>query len=99
MIMAMIDWWSGFGNMMSTWGGGLFGVGLGAAIAILVNIIAVLWGLADVMRSRRLDVGERIGWVVIILALQIVGVLLYLFVGREGREMRYEPPPRRGRTI
>ncbi|VVB60870.1 Cardiolipin synthase [uncultured archaeon] len=97
--MAMMNWWDGFGSMMGSWWGGMFGFSIAAVVAIIINVIAVLWALADVMRSRRLDVGERIGWVIIILSLQIVGVLLYIFVGREGREERgYEPSMRRGRT-
>jgi len=81
--MAMMDWYSGFGNMMG-YGWNMTGLGITAVILILINIIVVIWALVDVMRPKKMDSGIRIGWVVIILALQLLGVIIYLFMrGRE----------------
>lgn len=70
----------GWGNML---GAGMLGLGIAASILLLLNVLAMLWALADVMRRKKLDAGVRIGWVIIILVLQIVGVLLYVFAGKE----------------
>lgn len=82
--MAMMDWSDGFGNMMGYGGWNMAGVGLLAGLLILINIIAVIWAIADVMRPKKMDAGLRISWIIIILALQLLGVIIYLFMrGRE----------------
>ena len=81
----MMDWYSGFGNMMG-YGWNMTGFGISAVILILINIIAVIWAIADVMRPKKMDSGMRIGWIVIILALQILGVIIYLFMRRREEE-------------
>jgi len=80
--MAMMDY-TGWGNMM---GGSWLGLGLSAAILALINIVAVIWALLDVMKYKKLDTGVRLSWVVIILALQIIGVLMYMFAGKRDME-------------
>ncbi len=81
--MAMMDWVNGWGMMGS---GSLGSFGVAAAILVLINIIAVIWALVEVMRPKRMDAGVRISWVVIILALQILGVIMYLFMRKPETE-------------
>ena len=81
-MAGMMDY-AGWGNMMSGWGSGL---GAGVAILALINILAVIWALLDLMKYKKLDTGVRIGWIVIIISLQIVGVLMYLFAGKKDLE-------------
>ncbi len=62
----------------------MWGIGTGALLLLLVNIVAVIWALYDIMRLKKMDAGERISWVVIVLALQLLGVIIYLFMRRKG---------------
>ena len=81
-MAGMMDY-AGWGNMMSGWGSGF---GTGVAILALINILAVIWALLDLMKYKKLDTGVRIGWIVIIISLQIVGVIMYLFAGKKDIE-------------
>jgi Phospholipase_D-nuclease N-terminal len=65
-----------------------FGAGIGIlfflfflAIGILVFVFWLRM-LIDAIRNPRLSDSERIVWVLVIIFLQILGALIYFFVGR-----------------
>jgi hypothetical protein len=57
--------------------GGLFGL-LG-----LVYFIFWIWMLIDCLKNRRLEGTEKLIWVLVIIFLQFLGPLLYLFLAKE----------------
>ncbi len=55
---------------------------------VLCGIIALLafifwiWMIIDVIQNKGLTDGEKIGWVLAVIFLHIIGALLYFFIGR-----------------
>tara|TARA_R110002072_G_scaffold303029_3_gene491496 strand:+ start:11834 stop:12025 length:192 start_codon:yes stop_codon:yes gene_type:complete len=54
----------------------------------LLTAIAVFFALIDVAFSRR-PLVEKILWAVVIVMLPLLGILLYLLMGRSGRSDRH----------
>jgi hypothetical protein len=53
-------------------------------IGLLVFIFWI-WMLIDAIRNKGLTDGEKIGWVLAIIFLHIIGSLLYFFIARPKR--------------
>ena len=66
--LAVADPLFGFG-----WGGGIIGL-----IILILDIIAIM----DVLNSGR-KVEEKILWVIVILALPLLGLILYYLIGKK----------------
>ncbi len=49
-----------------------------------------VWMLVSAIQNPALGDGEKIGWVLAIIFLQILGALLYFFIGHP---KRHQPPP------
>jgi len=62
---------------------GIFGL----LFMVLVGIVGLLifvfwiWMLIDAIQNKGLTDGEKIGWVLAIVFLHIIGALLYFFIG------------------
>ena len=54
-------------------------------LLVLVNLAVTVWGIYDVLTSRN-DSNWKLLWVVIILFANLIGVLLYYFMGRKERK-------------
>ena len=68
--------------------GGLFLVW----VALIIASIAVwIWALVDAIKNPRLDDTSRIVWVIVIVATQIIGAIIYLAVGRSGSTSSASP--------
>jgi Phospholipase_D-nuclease N-terminal len=58
---------------------------------LLFGIIAVgilifwIWMLIDAIQNKGLSDGEKIGWVLAIVFLHIIGAILYFFIGHPKR--------------
>jgi Phospholipase_D-nuclease N-terminal len=66
---------------------GIFGL----LIMLFVGIISVgiivfwIWMLIDAIQNKGLTDGEKIGWVLAIVFLHIIGAILYYFIGHPKR--------------
>lgn len=60
----------------------LGGLGIGELIATLVVFILPLMALIDVLKSK-FEQNNKLIWLLVILFLNIIGTLLYLFIGRK----------------
>ena len=49
---------------------------------IVLQLVIVIWALADLMRRKSVKVLPKIGWVVIILAISLFGPIAYFVFGR-----------------
>jgi hypothetical protein len=68
-------------------GAGLFGL-LFLLIIVAIAIVTFvfwIWMLIDALQNPALNGGEKVAWVLVILFLQILGALIYFFVGRSKR--------------
>ncbi len=61
--------------------GGL--LGLIAALLSLLGFIFWLWMLIDAIRNKNLTDTEKIVWVLVIIFLNFLGAVIYLFAGRK----------------
>jgi hypothetical protein len=55
----------------------IFSYGLGG----LITLILVVWAIVDLLGSRRSGINTVI-WIIVILALPLLGAILYLLLGR-----------------
>jgi len=77
---------------------GVGGVALVPALLMLAIFLPVclglmvfwVWMLVSAIQNPALGDGEKIGWVLAIIFLQILGALLYLLIGHP---KRHQPPP------
>lgn len=54
-------------------------------VALIIASVAVwIWALVDAIKNPRLDDTSRIVWVIVIVATQIIGAIIYLIAGRSG---------------
>lgn len=60
----------------------LGGLGTGELIVILLFFILPLMALIDVLKSK-FEQNNKLIWLLVILFLNIIGTLLYLFIGRK----------------
>ena len=51
----------------------------------LLIIVFWIWMLIDAIQNKGLTDGEKIGWVLAIVFLHIIGALLYYFIGHSKR--------------
>lgn len=64
---------------------------IGVLVMVFLGIIAVLvfvfwiWMLIDAIQNKGLTDGEKIGWVLAIVLLHIIGSTLYFFIARPKR--------------
>ena len=63
---------------------GLFFMAIMAAIALAACVFWI-WMLIDAIQNKGLTDGEKIGWVLAIVFLHIIGALLYFFIARSKR--------------
>jgi hypothetical protein len=61
--------------------GGIFIMLMFAAIA-LAGFVFWLWMLIHAIQNRGLDGSERIVWIIVIVFVNLVGAIIYFFVGR-----------------
>jgi Phospholipase_D-nuclease N-terminal len=59
---------------------------LGFSLAALVFVFWI-WMLVDAIKNQGLGEGEKIGWVLAIVFLHVIGSLLYFFIGRPKRNV------------
>jgi hypothetical protein len=70
-------------------GGGAIGFGASLVCLLIsgllgiVSLVAVIWAIVDIVKSSSLDGTEKLIWVIVVLALNLLGVLIYAFVGRK----------------
>jgi hypothetical protein len=62
---------------------GLLAVGGLVGLLGIVYFIFWLWMLIDCLKNRRLDGTEKLIWILVIIFLQVLGPLLYLFLARD----------------
>jgi hypothetical protein len=62
----------------------LFAMVFFGIIAVLVFVFWI-WMLIDAIQNKGLTDGERIGWVLVIVLLHIIGSTLYFFIARPKR--------------
>ena len=62
----------------------LFAMVFFGIIAVLVFVFWI-WMLIDAIQNKGLTDGEKIGWVLAIVFLHIIGALLYYFIGHSKR--------------
>jgi hypothetical protein len=67
---------------------GLFLIAFCAVIGLLV-LVFWIWMLIDAIQNKGLTDGEKIGWVLAIVFLHIIGAILYFFIGRPKRNMPF----------
>ena len=66
---------------------------IGLLVMVFLGIIGLLvfifwiWMLIDAIQNRGLTDGEKIGWVLAIVFLHIIGSILYFFIARPKRPM------------
>jgi hypothetical protein len=61
----------------------------------IVGFAAVIWGLVDVVRvadDSMFRAGDRLIWVLVILFANLVGVIVYVIVGRPAPGSQPRPP-------
>ena len=63
---------------------GLFALLMLGALGVLACVFWI-WMLVDAIRNPELDEGEKIGWVLAIVFLHIIGAILYYFIGHPKR--------------
>ena len=63
---------------------GLFLI-VGCGIIALAVFVFWIWMLIDAIQNKGLTDGEKIGWVLAIVFLHIIGALLYYFIGHPKR--------------
>lgn len=66
-------------------------------VALLVLLVAVplalaltvfwIWMLVDAIQNKGLSDGEKVGWVLAIVFLHLLGAVLYYFIGRPKRKI------------
>jgi heme A synthase len=54
------------------------------ALALFMMVFWI-WMLVDAIQNRRLSDGEKVGWVLAIVFLHVLGSVLYFFIGRPRR--------------
>jgi hypothetical protein len=62
----------------------VFGVAVLAALALLTTIFWI-WMLVDAIQNKGLGDGEKVGWVLAIVFLHVLGAILYLLIGHSKR--------------
>lgn len=62
--------------------GGRVNVGTGGGLLGLVLLALVIWALVDIVQSGRPD-GNKILWALIIILLPVIGLILYVLIGRK----------------
>ena len=55
------------------------------ALIALAACVFWIWMLIDAIQNKGLTDGEKIGWVLAIVFLHIIGALLYFFIARSKR--------------
>jgi len=60
---------------------GLFGTAFMSALGIF-GLIIVIWAVIDIVKQERFTDIEKLIWVLIVIFLNIIGVIVYYFVGR-----------------
>lgn len=69
----------------------LFASGMGILMAlfmvplVLLFIVFWLWMLIDAIQNKGLTDGEKVGWVLAIVFLHVLGSILYFFIGHPKR--------------
>jgi NADH:ubiquinone oxidoreductase subunit 6 (subunit J) len=53
--------------------------------AVAFVFVFWIWMLVDAIKNRGIGDGEKVGWVLAIVFLHVVGSLLYFFIGRPRR--------------
>ncbi len=59
--------------------------GVSGLVLVLVFLVFWVWMLAHCLTNPRLQGTEKLAWVLVIIFFQIVGALVYFFVGRTKR--------------
>ncbi|HZL42646.1 MAG TPA: PLD nuclease N-terminal domain-containing protein [Verrucomicrobiae bacterium] len=62
----------------------VFGVAVLAALALLATVFWI-WMLVDAIQNKGLGDGEKVGWVLAIVFLHVLGAILYLLIGHSKR--------------
>jgi prolipoprotein diacylglyceryltransferase len=62
----------------------LFFIAICGIIALLACIFWI-WMLVDAIQNKGLTDGEKVGWVLAVVFLHIIGALLYFFIARSKR--------------
>ncbi|HEY4415229.1 MAG TPA: PLDc N-terminal domain-containing protein [Verrucomicrobiae bacterium] len=71
---------------------------IGLFLILVMGVIALLafafwiWMLIDAIQNKGLAEGEKIGWVLVIALLHIIGSTLYFFIGRPKRNTPISMP-------
>lgn len=60
---------------------GLFGTAFMSALGIF-GLIIVIWAIIDIVKQERFTDIEKLIWVLIVIFFNIIGVIVYYFVGR-----------------
>jgi len=59
-------------------------MGMGGGILGLLLLVAVVWAIVNVVQSGA-STGGKVVWIVLILALPLIGFLIWLFAGPRAR--------------
>ncbi len=61
------------------------GVGMQELLIILPLFVLWIWGIVDVVNSNFKEDSTKLLWIIIILIAPLIGILLYLIIGRKQR--------------
>nr|CBH39505.1 hypothetical membrane protein [uncultured archaeon] len=64
--------------MFSCW----FGLVEGMSVLGILGLILVIWAIIDIVKQERFTDLEKLIWVLIVIFFNIIGVIVYYFVGR-----------------
>jgi phospholipase D-like protein len=62
----------------------------------LLSFATLIWGLVDVIRvfdDSMFRAGDKLIWVLVILFANVIGVIVYIAIGRPSPRERQRPPP------
>ena len=64
---------------------GIVGGGLCFVLAIVIGLLslaAIVWAVIDIVKNPALDTTMKVVWILVVLVLELIGVAIYYFVGR-----------------
>jgi hypothetical protein len=65
---------------------------------IIASVIFWIWMLVSAVQNKGLTEGEKIGWVLILVFVHVLGAILYFFIGHPKRNTPLPPPPMKPNT-
>lgn len=61
---------------------------------IIASFVFWIWMLVSAVQNKGLTEGEKIGWVLVLVFVHVLGAILYFFIGHPKRNTPLPPPPK-----